>query len=161
MDTELPDTGWLPRYDESSVVTPNGTIVLTGGFTNWADGFGYQNDVWSLSTAGSSDQTPSHTYTIPGRASVTLQASNAYGYNSTQKTGYIIATGSRRSPVSPQPRPPARPRWWSSSTTPRPVPRPAGTGVSVTGSGSIPPTQLPVTLRMSTGTADHLQPTCW
>ena len=92
--TQLPDAGWLPRYDESSVVTPNGTIVLTGGFTNWADGFGYQNDVWSLSTAGSSDQTPSHTYTMPGTYSVTLQASNAYGYNSTQKTGYIIATGS-------------------------------------------------------------------
>ena len=45
-------------------------------------------------TAGSSDQTPSHTYTMPGTYSVTLQASNAYGYNSTQKTGYIIATGS-------------------------------------------------------------------
>ena len=37
---------------------------------------------------------PSHSYTAPGTYNVTLQAYNANGYNSTQKTGYIIAAGS-------------------------------------------------------------------
>ena len=87
--TQLPDAGWLPRYDESSVVTPNGSIVLMGGFTNWADGFGYQNDVWRLSTAGSPAKNPLHTYTTPGSYKVSLQAYNAGGYNSMRKPGYI------------------------------------------------------------------------
>jgi uncharacterized delta-60 repeat protein len=81
----LPDGGWLPREAHSSVVLPDGSIVLMGGW-------GYPtlyNDVWRFMPAGSSAQNPVHTYTTPGNYTVSLQAYNAGGYNTTRKAGYI------------------------------------------------------------------------
>ncbi|AFV25370.1 cell surface protein [Methanolobus psychrophilus R15] len=49
----------------------------------------YKNDVWRLTTAGSSGQDPSHTYTEAGTYQVALQAYNSEGYNSTIRTDYI------------------------------------------------------------------------
>jgi len=77
--------GWTPRYGHSSVVMPDGSIVLAGG----GDG-GLNNDVWRIVPAGSIAQNPSHIYTTPGIYSVALQAYNTGGYNTTRKTGYII-----------------------------------------------------------------------
>ena len=79
--------GWTPRQLPSGVVMPDGSIVLMGG----ADSTGRLNDVWRFMPAGSSAQNPSHTYTTPGIYTVTLQAYNAGGYNSTRKMGYITA----------------------------------------------------------------------
>ena len=83
----LPDAGWAGRYSPSSVAMPDGSIVLMGGFDST---YNYQNDTWRFMTAGSSEQNPSHTYTLPGNYTVALQAFNAGGYNSTEKTGYIM-----------------------------------------------------------------------
>ncbi|MFA5379264.1 MAG: PKD domain-containing protein, partial [Dehalococcoidia bacterium] len=77
--------GWSVRYGHSSVVMPDGSIVLIGGGTN---------DVWRFMPAGSSEQNPLHTFTMPGIYSVALQAYNIGGYNNTRKTGYITVTGS-------------------------------------------------------------------
>jgi len=85
--------GWTGRFDYTSVVIPDGSIVLMGG----KDKAGYENDVWRYTTAGSSLQNPSHTYTGPGTYrtyNVTLQAYNAGGFNSTQMIGYITVIGS-------------------------------------------------------------------
>jgi PKD repeat protein len=79
---------WSARDSHSSVVTPDGSIVLIGGY----DGE-FKNDVWRFNTAGSSVKNPSHTYTSPGIYTVSLQVNNNLGYNSMQKTGYISVTG--------------------------------------------------------------------
>jgi len=86
----LPDAGWSAREGHSSVVLPDGSIVLTGG-EYWD---GTLNDTWRLQTAGiyGIDE-PVHTYTEPGSYTVTLQAYNADGYNSSRKVGYITVTG--------------------------------------------------------------------
>ena len=89
--TQLPDAGWPARYYHCSVVLPDGSIVVTGA----RDEYTYAlNDTWRLQTAGifGIDE-PEHTYTGPGRYPVTLQAYNAEGYNSTQKSAYITVTG--------------------------------------------------------------------
>jgi len=80
--------GWSPRSFHSSVVMPDGSIVLMGGDTS-ALPLGFKNDVWRFMPAGSTAQNPSHTYTSAGTYHVALQAYNAGGYNSTRKTGYI------------------------------------------------------------------------
>jgi hypothetical protein len=77
--------GWSARYGHSSVAMPDGSIVLMGGY----DGGGYKNDVWRFTAAGSSAQHTVHTYTTQGSYQVALQAYNANGYTSTQKSGYI------------------------------------------------------------------------
>ncbi|MDK2912904.1 MAG: hypothetical protein PWR29_1861, partial [Methanolobus sp.] len=81
-------SGWSARYDHSSVVLPDGGIVLMGG---WAieGSSACINDTWRLTTAGSLEQHPSHTYTEAGTYQVTLQAYNSQGYNSTIRTDYI------------------------------------------------------------------------
>ncbi len=76
--------GWSLRNVFSTVVMPDGSIVLMGGYNG-----GFMNDVWRLLPAGSSAKNPSHTYTALGNYTVTLQAYNAGGYNSTVKNGYI------------------------------------------------------------------------
>ncbi|WP_370575556.1 PKD domain-containing protein, partial [Methanomethylovorans sp.] len=78
---------WSARSSHSSVVLPDGSIVLMGG-----DEGIYKNDVWRLTTAGSSGQDPSHTYTEAGTYQVALQAYNSEGYNSTILTDYITVT---------------------------------------------------------------------
>ena len=48
---------------------------------------------WTFGDGGSSSsQNPSHTYTSAGTYSVTLNVSNAYGSDSTTRTGYITVT---------------------------------------------------------------------
>ena len=78
--------GWPARQAASSVVLPDGSIVVTGGENS---AYTSMNDVWRLMPAGSSEQNSSHTYTTPGNYSVALQVFNNEGYNSTRKTGYI------------------------------------------------------------------------
>ena len=87
------NAAWHARAGHTSVLMPDGSIVLMGGRISNA----FYNDVWRLPTAGSSEQNPSHTYTAPGNYSVALQVSNTGGYSSTLKTGYITVTDS---PVS-------------------------------------------------------------
>ena len=86
--TQLPNAGWSPRQSHTSVAMPDGSIVLMGG----------GNDVWKLQPAGSNAEDPMHTYTAPGTYTVTLQASNAGGYDSTRRTDYITVTAA---PVAP------------------------------------------------------------
>ncbi|WP_321506807.1 DUF3821 domain-containing protein [uncultured Methanoregula sp.] len=83
-------SGWTARYGHSSVVMPDGSIVMMGGWDN----SGYKNDVWRFNPAGSSAQNPSHTYTVVGTYPVALQAYNANGFNSTEKVGYIRVNSS-------------------------------------------------------------------
>ena len=78
---------WSERLGHTSVVLPDGSIVLMGGL----DG-SFQNDVWRLETAGSYEQNPGHIYNNPGVYNVTLQAYNAGGLNATIKQGYITVT---------------------------------------------------------------------
>ncbi len=80
--------GWTGRYGHSSVAISDGNIVLLGG----NDGNSLKNDTWRYNPAGSSVQNPSHTYSTTGTYSVTLQASNADGSNSTTKSGYVTVT---------------------------------------------------------------------
>jgi PKD repeat protein len=77
--------GWSARYGHSSVMMPDGSIVLIGGTTN----NGYSNDVWRFVTIGSSAQNPSHTYTTPGIYPVVLQTYNTGGSNTTTRYNYI------------------------------------------------------------------------
>jgi len=73
------------RDGQTSVALPDGSIVLTGG-DYWL------NDTWRFMPAGSSAQNPSHAYTLPGTYQVSLQVTNALGFNSTRRTGYITVT---------------------------------------------------------------------
>ncbi len=77
--------GWSGRICRNSVVLPDGSVVFMGGH----DGSNFKNDVWHFGTAGSSEENPYHTYTASGTYQVTLQAYNAFGYNSTLVTDYI------------------------------------------------------------------------
>ncbi|HPA09104.1 MAG TPA: kelch repeat-containing protein, partial [Methanoregulaceae archaeon] len=79
--------GWPARSYHTTVVMPDGSIVLMGGI--YTSGSGWMNDTWRVAPSGSSDQNPSHTYTIPGNYQVTLQAFNPAGFDSTRKTVYI------------------------------------------------------------------------
>ncbi len=78
--------GWPARVHHSCFAMPDGSVVLIGG---WDYNISY-NDNWRLQPAGSSLQSPSHTYTAPGTYTVTLQAFNAGEYTSTRKTGYVF-----------------------------------------------------------------------
>jgi PGF-pre-PGF domain-containing protein len=79
--------GWSARCGHTSVVLPDGSILLMGGLD--INGNGIKNDVWRLTTAGSSAQNPSHTYTTLGTYQVALQAYNAGEFTSTRKAHYI------------------------------------------------------------------------
>ncbi|MDD1719583.1 MAG: hypothetical protein LUQ25_05960, partial [Methanoregulaceae archaeon] len=73
--------GWDARKYHSSVMFPDGRIVLMGGESSTSD----RNDVWILETASSRVQNPTHTYTVAGIWRVTFQAGNSEGYaNSTR-----------------------------------------------------------------------------
>jgi len=88
--------GWSGRYCHSSIVMPDGSIVLMGGANN----VGLNNDVWRFVPTGSSAQSPLHTYTSPRIYPVALQVYNHDGYNSTRKAGYIQVTISPSAPVA-------------------------------------------------------------
>ncbi|MFA5267671.1 MAG: hypothetical protein WC379_06835 [Methanoregula sp.] len=82
-------SGWPVRNTHSSVMMPDGSILLMGGDGSILyDGI-YHNDVWRFQPAGSSEQDPVHTYATPGTYPVALQVYNSKGYNSTLKNGYI------------------------------------------------------------------------
>ena len=99
---------WSKRNAHSSVVTPDGSIVLMGGSDHQSSG--YKNDVWlsddkgvtwtlmGQGPANSPDQNPLHTYTKPGIYTVSMKATNAYGSNREVKVGYIEVG----EPVPPQ-----------------------------------------------------------
>ncbi|MGD0535475.1 MAG: PKD domain-containing protein, partial [Methanoregula sp.] len=88
--------GWSPRFFQSSVAMPDGSIVLMGGWY----GSGPNDDVWRFMPDGSSDQNPSHIYTMPGNYTVALQAYNTGGFNSTLKVGYVNVTGGITTPIA-------------------------------------------------------------
>jgi uncharacterized membrane protein len=87
---------WRARERHSSVVMPDGSIMLMGG----DEGDTNTNDVWRFNAAGSSLQNPTHTYTEPGTYQVTLQAYNMDGFSSTRMAGYIIVTEGNSSVVT-------------------------------------------------------------
>lgn len=66
-------------------INPGETVIFTdhsqNSPTSWSWDFGDEGK--------STDQNPSHTYTNPGRYSVTLIATNNFGSNSSIQTGYI------------------------------------------------------------------------
>ncbi len=80
---------WVPRYYPNTLVLPDGSIVLIGGMD---DSGTILSDVWRFQPAGSSEMNPSHTFTVPGTYTVSLQVFNNAGSNSTQKPGYITVT---------------------------------------------------------------------
>ena len=80
---------WTGRLGHSSVVMPDGSIVMMDGWIGYVP---YKNDVWRFMPVGSSAKNPSHTYTNQGIYNVALQAYNAFGYNSIRKVGYITVT---------------------------------------------------------------------
>ncbi|MFA6363196.1 kelch repeat-containing protein [Methanoregula sp.] len=83
------DSGWAARSFHSSVVLPDGSIVLMRGYDDYDTLLG---DTWRLQPAGSSEENPSHTYSAAGTYPVTLQVSNAGGHSSLRKNGYITVT---------------------------------------------------------------------
>jgi len=87
---QLPNAGWATRGGHTSVALPGGSIVLMGGADNSEEYL--LNDVWRLQSTGSTDRNPTHIYDAPGTYSVTLQAYNNNGYNSTRKVDYITVT---------------------------------------------------------------------
>lgn len=89
--------GWSVRYAPGSVALSDGSIVLTGGNSNYLS----QNDVWIFQLLGSVLQNPIHTYATPGIYSVTLQAYDISFTDTITKTDYIT--------VLPAPPPPPRP----------------------------------------------------
>ncbi|NLB00540.1 MAG: PGF-pre-PGF domain-containing protein, partial [Methanomicrobiales archaeon] len=82
---------WSARWEHTSVVMPDGSIVLMGGQSNSTT---YPNDVWRLKTAGSTGQNPTHTYTEPGTYTVTLQVYNAFGFDSIRKSITVTSPSS-------------------------------------------------------------------
>jgi PKD repeat protein len=83
--------GWLGRTAGSSVVLPDGSVIIIGGRTSTSAGSG-TSDAWRLSPQGSNDQNPVHIYTETGIFNVSLTAYNQYGWNTTRKIAYINAT---------------------------------------------------------------------
>jgi len=85
---ELTDSAeWSERVFHTSVVLPDGSIVLMGG----NDG-SLKNDVWRMESASSAEQNPKHTYTEAGTYDVALQSYNAEGFGNIQKAEYIEVT---------------------------------------------------------------------
>lgn len=81
---------WSKRADQSTVVLPDGDIVMMGGIDSH---YTPKSDVWRLTTAGSSEQNPSHSYSAAGSRTVALQAYNAAESDTMVKAGYITITG--------------------------------------------------------------------
>ena len=84
-----PSPGWHARSAHTSLAMEDGSILIMGGFGQ--DSPLYLHDVWSLQPAGYTGMNPGHTYSNPGIYSVALIVRNSGGFNSTRKTGYIIA----------------------------------------------------------------------
>jgi len=87
--------GWTPRKDFTTVGLPEGSIVLMGGI-----GGGNKNDVWRFMPAGSSTQSPTHTYSSAGTYTVSLTARNAAGSNTKTAANYIAVSSGVVTPVA-------------------------------------------------------------
>jgi PKD repeat protein len=86
--TQMIDSAeWTERSFHTSVVLPDGSIVLMGGNDD-----SLKNDIWRMETAASSDENPEHTYSEAGTYNVALQAYNAEGFGNIQKAEYIEVT---------------------------------------------------------------------
>jgi len=83
------------RYHHSTVVLPDGSIVLLGGQVP----SGIRNDVWRFPTANA-EKNPRHVYGTAGAYSVTFQVYNEDGSNSTTSGSCIMV-----SPELPAPEP--------------------------------------------------------
>jgi PKD repeat protein len=81
-------SAWSPRFGHTSVVMPDGGVVLAGG----ADNKTLWNDIWRFQPASSFVQNPSHTYATPGTYSVSLTASNAGGSDTEIKEELVVVT---------------------------------------------------------------------
>jgi PKD repeat protein len=79
----IASSGWSGTYGSKSVILPNGDIVLIYSSSG--------NEVWSLTTAGSTTQNPSRTYAA-GNYSVTLKAYTSTNGNQSTRSGYINIT---------------------------------------------------------------------
>ena len=76
----------VANFSANATVIPTGSAVAftdasTGNVTAWSWDFGDGNT--------STDRNATHTYAAPGLYSVTLNASNPYGYNISTRTDYI------------------------------------------------------------------------
>ena len=93
--------GWSDREGHTSVVMPDGSILLAGGFDKTGIS---RNDIWRFQPAGSSEQDPTHTYTRPGTYSIALQVYNTAGFNNTRRVEYVaVNSGVKPFPDCSQP----------------------------------------------------------
>jgi hypothetical protein len=81
---------WNARYDHSSVVTKNGTVLIIGGYYSGGD---WVRDIWNFTPTGSFSQNPTHTYLSLKNYTVSLTSSNTDGYDNELKTDYINPFG--------------------------------------------------------------------
>ena len=78
--------GWPAGVVVKGVTMPDSSVIVI------TDGDFYdrtKNEIWRLVPSGSTLQNPRHTYTVPGKYQVALQAYDNRMYNSTRKTGFI------------------------------------------------------------------------
>ena len=95
----IADGGWSSRGWHSSVLMPDSSIIIMGGCKDYKT---IHKDIWRFKPAGSMEQNPLHTYSIPGIYPVVLQVSNSGGTNVTQKTGYIkVISGEPEITINP------------------------------------------------------------
>jgi PKD repeat protein len=79
---------WSARGYPRTVGMKDGSIILMGGYT----GSSLLNDVWRFMSAGSAEQHPVHTYANAGTFTVSLNATNAGGSNTSTRTNYITVS---------------------------------------------------------------------
>ena len=79
---------WQPRSGQSAVLSLNNSIILMAGQASNTLAF---NDTWMsiMPKVSSSEQNPTHVYSIPGKYSVLLTSTNDDGSNITLKLYYI------------------------------------------------------------------------
>ena len=87
---------WTGRHEHTGVALPDGSIVLMGG----RGSSGNRNDVLRLMTAGSSEQNPTHTYTISGTYPVSLTVANAGGNSRITKSNCITVSPAVLPPIA-------------------------------------------------------------
>lgn len=82
-------SGYIARTGFNSVVSTDGSIILTGGRN--ITSLQVFNDTWRFQPVGSNLQSPTHQYTTPGNYSVSEMVTGSFGSNTMTKTGYINA----------------------------------------------------------------------
>ena len=84
------------RSSPASVLLPEGSLLIFGGYSGTTG----LNDAWKFDVSSSHLQNPVHIFQTPGVYNVSLQASNANGYGSTIRTGYIQVSPTTLTPSS-------------------------------------------------------------